>query len=301
MIELRHLRYFLAVAQTQHVSRAAETLCVTQSTLSHQMRQLEDLLAVPLFDRIGRNIRLTQAGHTFRHFAQRALKEVEAGQSALREMDQLLGGTLRLGIIPTYGTLLLPAAIAEFSLLYPQVRLVIEELTSLAIEDEVAAGALDLGIGFAPARRREVETEALFEEALVLVVPAAHALAGRKAVAVRELDGLPVGVLSQAFATRRLLDGLLADLAQPDIRLEVNSSDALLALVRRGAMAVILSERAVPIGPELAKIPIVEPVPLRMAAFIWLAHAHRTAAAREFARLFRRLHGTQQADAEDLG
>lgn len=295
MIELRHLRYFLAAAETQHVGQAADRLCVTPSTLSHQIRQLEELLGTQLFDRVGRNIRLTHAGQRFRHFAQRSLKEVEDGQSALREMDNLLGGILHLGVIPTYGTLLLPPVVQAFTLAYPQVRLRIEEMTSLAIEDAVAQGTLDLGIGFAPPRRADVDAEPLFEEALVLVVPSAHGLAACHAMPMRELDGLPVGLLSQAFATRRLLDGLLTGIARPDIRLEVNSSEALLALARRGVIPVILSERTVPVCPELHMIRLTDPQPVRKAALIWLADGYRTAAAREFARLFRLCHTTEQA------
>jgi LysR family cyn operon transcriptional activator len=79
MIELRHLRYFLEVARHEHVSRAADALHVTQSTLSHQITQLEALLGTQLFDRIGRGIQLTDAGRTFSDYARRAL-EVDEGQ-----------------------------------------------------------------------------------------------------------------------------------------------------------------------------------------------------------------------------
>src|SRR3569833_2762248 len=99
MLELRHLRYFLTVAELQHVTRAAEALHVTQSTLSHQIRQLEEQLGTELFDRVGRGVQLTQAGRLFRSFAQRALDEVDAGRTALDELGKLLRGTLRIGVI----------------------------------------------------------------------------------------------------------------------------------------------------------------------------------------------------------
>src|SRR3990167_10162336 len=92
-MEIRQLRYFLDIAETQHLTQSAQNLFVTQSTLSHGLRQLEDELGSPLFDRLGRGLKLSQAGAAFRVYAARALQEIEAGRMALADMAGLQAGT----------------------------------------------------------------------------------------------------------------------------------------------------------------------------------------------------------------
>src|SRR5271168_1313335 len=103
-MELRHLRYFLAVADRTHFRRAAESMHVSQPTLSQQIQQLEKELETILFDRIGKRVRLTVAGETFRHYAQRVLRELEEAQVALLELDGLKRGKLFVGAVQTLNT-----------------------------------------------------------------------------------------------------------------------------------------------------------------------------------------------------
>ena len=98
-MEMRQLRYFLDIAQTEHLTQSAQNLFVTQSTLSHGLRQLEQELEIQLFDRLGRGLRLSQAGAAFRVHAARALQEIEAGRMALADMTGLQSGALTVGVI----------------------------------------------------------------------------------------------------------------------------------------------------------------------------------------------------------
>src|SRR5262249_3224492 len=107
-IELRHLRYFLAVAETAHFTRAASRLRVTQPTLSHQIRQLEGQLNLELFDRIGRRIKLTAAGELLLPHAQRVLRELDHAQAALGELHALKRGHLKVGIMQTVNACVIP-------------------------------------------------------------------------------------------------------------------------------------------------------------------------------------------------
>src|SRR5213592_727938 len=100
-MELRHLRYFDALAETLNFTRAAERLHVTQSTLSHQIKQLEEELGTLLFDRIGKRVALTEAGDEFLHHATRALREIDLGLGALRQNASDVSGELRIGSINT--------------------------------------------------------------------------------------------------------------------------------------------------------------------------------------------------------
>src|SRR5882757_6169063 len=194
-MELRHLRYFLRIAELNNLTRAAEQTFVTQSTLSHALRQLEDELGTPLFDRVGRNIRLTKAGQLFRDYAARAINEVGRGITALHEVRGLEGGTLNIGVIPIFSLPHVPHTVAAFAALHPKVRIVVQELRSRALEDMLAAGHLDLGIAFHPASRDEVESEYFFDERLVLVVGRAHPLAAKRVLPVNALDKFSLALL----------------------------------------------------------------------------------------------------------
>lgn len=239
-MELRHLRYFLAVADTAHFRRAAEALRVSQPTLSLQVQQLEGELGTLLFERVGRRVRLTQAGEVFRDHARRALRVLDEGQTALDELGGLLRGRLTVGAVQTAAAYLLPPVVARFSAAHPRVHLRVEELSAGEIEAGVSEGRLDLGVSFVPAGS-EVETEGLFTEALVLVVPDGHRWVSRRKVRTAELEGEPLVLLPMTFCTRRLIDdGLRAAGVTPLVVAEMNTVGGIVATVRAGGPATIL-------------------------------------------------------------
>lgn len=284
MIELRHLRYFLETARQRHMTRAADALHVTQSTLSHQMRQLEELLGVALFDRLGRGVRLTEAGETFMAFATRAVLEVEEGKTALEELQSLTRGRLRIGVIHTYNATVLPPVIAQFGAQYPGVHIVIDDLPASVIERDVANGDLDLGIAFSPAMRDTVMTEPLFSEQLVLVVRRDHPFARLPEVPADRLSELELAVQTARFSSRTLIDQRLGSRIKKQIRMEMSSIDAMLHTIRLRGMAAIVFERAVKKDESLARIPIVRPKVARTAALLWHAGRTRSAAATKMAK-----------------
>ena len=100
--DIRQLRYFLNIAQTEHLTTSAENLFVSQSTLSHGLRQLEDELGTRLFERLGRGLKLSQAGAEFRVYASRALKKIEASRMALADVSGLQSGKLTVRAFPTF-------------------------------------------------------------------------------------------------------------------------------------------------------------------------------------------------------
>ena len=122
-MELRHLRYFVAVAESLSFTRAAERVHVTQSTLSHQIRQLEDEVGQVLFDRLGKKVFMTEAGQLFLAHAQRALREVDAGLALLRPEAGGLSGQLRIGATHTFNIGLIPECVALFLARHPTVKL----------------------------------------------------------------------------------------------------------------------------------------------------------------------------------
>ena len=138
MIELRHLRYFLAVAEAAHFTKAASILHVTQPTLSHQIRQLEGQLNLALFDRIGRRVKLTAAGEVLLPHARRVLRELDEAQSALSELHGLKRGELKVGIVQTVNACVIPEIVARFSAAHS------------GIQESRPAAQVQMGTGLAP-------------------------------------------------------------------------------------------------------------------------------------------------------
>lgn len=288
LMEIRQLRYFLDIAQTEHLTQSARNLFVTQSTLSHGLRQLEDELGVKLFDRVGRGLRLSQAGAAFQTYAGRALQEIEAGRMALTEMTGLQSGSLTVGVIPTFLNTLIPATVAAFSAAYPKVRIVVRDLRADPIEELLMTGQLDVGIAFHPTERAEIEAEPLFEERMLLVVGLGHPLMRRKTLAMKALANVPLALLTRSFATRRLIDDAFREAGvSPPIRVEMESVESLLAVCRSGVLASVVPERAAKQAADLHSIALVSPQLVRRAGVLWRKDASRSAAAQEFIALLR--------------
>jgi LysR family transcriptional regulator, cyn operon transcriptional activator len=287
-MEIRQLRYFLDIAQTEHLTQSAQNLFVTQSTLSHGLRQLETDLGITLFDRLGRGLKLSQAGAAFRPYASRALQEIEAGRMALADMTGLQSGTLTVGVIPTFLNTLVPATVAAFSAAHPKVRVVVRDLRADPIEELLMAGQLDVGIAFHPTERAEIEAEPLFEERMLLVVGPGHALLPCTTLAVNALADVPLALLTRSFATRRLIDDAFHQAGvTPQIRVEMESVESLLAACRTGVLASIVPERAAEHATGLHRIALTHPEPVRRAGVLWRKGASRSAAAQAFIALLR--------------
>lgn len=287
-MEIRQLRYFLDIAHTEHLTQSAQNLFVTQSTLSHGLRQLESDLGIKLFDRLGRGLKLSQAGAAFRPYASRALQEIEAGRMALRDLSGLQSGTLTVGVIPTFLNTLVPATVAAFSAAYPKVRVIVRDLRADPIEELLMAGQLDVGIAFHPTEREEIEAEPLFEERMLLVVSPGHALAQYRTLAVQALTDVPLALLTPSFATRRLIDDAFRQAGlSPTVRVEMESVEALLAACRSGVLASIVPERAAEQAPGLHRITLTAPELVRRAGVLWRKGASRSAAALAFIALLR--------------
>ena len=140
----RHINYFLAVAEHGSFTRAASALHVSQPALSQQIRQLEESLGVPLFDRSGRTIRLTDAGEVWRQYASRALQELGAGKRAIHDVADLTRGSLRIAVTPTFTSYFIGPLMADFYARYPSITLQLQEMSQEKIEDMLCRAELVL-------------------------------------------------------------------------------------------------------------------------------------------------------------
>jgi LysR family cyn operon transcriptional activator len=289
-MEMRHLRYFLAVADSLHFTRAAEHIHISQPSLSQQIKQLEEEVGTPLFDRIGKRVQLTEAGTIFREHACRALREMEEALAAIEELEGLERGLLTIGVVQTVNAYLMPDVIARFSRAHPQIALRVEELAAGEIEHGLAEGRLDAGVGFMPASDARVASEPLLEEDLVLIVPKAHRLSRRQLVPMSELDNEPLVLLPSRFCTRRLIeDSLRTARARLHVAIEMNSIEGILAMVRTGRLATVLPRLALrkKSDSSLHAIPLSDPTPRRKVGLLWRVGSYRSAAARALAQEIR--------------
>lgn len=296
-MELRHLRYFVAVAESLSFTRAAERVHVTQSTLSHQIRQLEDEVGQVLFDRLGKKVFMTEAGQLFLAHAQRALREVDAGLALLRPEAGGLSGQLRIGATHTFNIGLIPECVALFLARHPTVKLCVEEMAADEIGVQLRAQALDLGIAYRPAADSDLAFEPLYNEELVFVAADTHPLAGRRRIRMVELHQQPLVLLPPRFATRQLLDECFAASgAEPAVTVEMSSVAPMIGLVLRMPIGTVVSANAVPSGlPRLRTVPIESPTPIRTPGLLWRSDAPRTAVLQAFAVIVRKTALQMQA------
>lgn len=285
-MEFRHLRYFLAVADALHFTKAAEGLPVSQPALSAQIKQLEQEVGVPLFDRVGRSVQLTRAGSIFREHARRALREMELAQVAIAEEEGLQRGTLTVGVVQTVNAYLVPEIVARFSTLHPQVSLKLDELSGTEIEAGVKSGLLELGIGFVPAASDRLETQLLFEEDFVLIASPGHHFATRRHLPLASLVDEPLVLLPDIFCTRRLLNASFEQAGiLPRVTVEMNSIEGILATVKTSKLATVLPRLSLGLDGHdgLRGIPLNNPTPRRGLGLLWRKGGYRSGAAQALA------------------
>jgi LysR family cyn operon transcriptional activator len=287
-MELRHLRYFLAVANARSFTRAAQQLRVTQPTLSHQIKQLESLIGTVLFERAGKTVELTAGGRLFRPYCERVLKEIENGVLALSELKGLMRGTLRMGVFHSFSNSVLPPILADFALHYPGIHVVARLVPRIEMERDLVNGELDLAVAYLSEDTEHIVAERLFDEPLVLVVGAKHPCASTRSLPMRELARLPLMLLTPEFGARQFVDRFFADAGlRPRIALETNAIEPILSTVRQSKLATVLSAGAVTDTKELRVIALSDPTPKRTVAILWRRNGHRSAAAQRMAEMIK--------------
>jgi DNA-binding transcriptional LysR family regulator len=234
-MELRHLRYFIAVAEELHFGRAAQRLNICQPPLSQQIKSLEDELEVRLFDRSRKNISLTEAGSAFLVDARAILRHVESCKYRVRRISAGQEGELRLGLVPSALDTFLPEAIGAFRLERPGITLELNELGTLAQLQAIGEGRIDLGIvrlfeQVPPGLNRET----ILREPYVLAIPHGHPLSEHKSVPLAALDGQPL-LFFPREQHPRLFDRITACFAEvgsaPNIVQEASTKRASIAFV----------------------------------------------------------------------
>ena len=301
-MEFRQLRYFLAVAECQSFTRGAEKVAVSQPSLSVQIAALEDELGAPLFDRLGRQVALTEAGRLFRDHAQRVMRETELAAQSIQDLTGAEQGRLVVGSISTVNSYLIPPLVCRFKQRFPRVHLHVRAQTSSTIEEEVLANHMDLGLCLLPITNDRLVTNRLFTETLSLVAPPGFRMIAKR-VRMRELSHLPLVLLPSDYCLRQMIDAECASAGvRPQVSVEMTSPEGILEAVKQGAGLTILPELYVRpriSGSGLRLVDLYDPVPKHTVGLVSLAHRHLGKAAQEFIRLCRATLDDLQVHRED--
>ncbi|MFE1921284.1 LysR family transcriptional regulator [Streptomyces asoensis] len=242
-MELRQLEYFVAVAEVQNFTRAAERVRISQSGVSAQIRRLERELGAELFDRSARTVTLTVAGKAALRHARAALAAAEAVGQAVGEVTGLVRGRIGVGMV--IGCTLTPLfdALSAFHRAHPGVEIALLEDNSDRLVEQVRSGALDLAlVGTATAAPDGLEALTIVSERLVAAAPPGHPLVARERVTLRDLTGCPLVCMPPGTGLRTVFD--LACAAQglsPPIALQASAADAVADLAARGLGVAVLS------------------------------------------------------------
>jgi LysR family cyn operon transcriptional activator len=281
---VRPLRYLKAVADHGSFTRAAAALHVSQPALSQQIRELEERMGVQLLDRSGRTVRPTDVGEAYLRHVRRALDELEVGGRAIRDVQDLSSGALRLGFTPLFAIYLLGPLIRRYRDRFPGIVLTITEMAQEEMELALGADALDLGLAFSDVLAEDVEWLPLHTEKMSLIVGQGHPAAKRD----REMDTAalaaePLALLGPTFATRAMVDRYLRSVGvHPYVAVEANSIAAIVEMVRRAGLATILPEVVAQEQMGLCVVRLAPAIDSLRVALLQRRGSYRSAASRAF-------------------
>ncbi len=290
-MDLVLLESLLAVAHHGTVTRAARALAVTQPALTRRLQQLEEAMGAPLLERSRRGAALTEAGRVVAEEGRTIVERYRRLRESVRERQELRSCAVRLGGGATAVSFLVPQAIAAFGRQHPGVRFEVREQGSRAVEEDVLAERLELGIVTLPTRSRELEVRPLRRDRIVLVAGARHPLAKRLRVDVRALEGQALVGFESDSAIRRLIDGALRDAGvSMNVQMELRSIAAIVEMVAHTPLLAFVSRLGVQgRGSELG-VRVIEVRGLtidRRLAVIRKTGRPLSAAAKAFAELLR--------------
>lgn len=284
-MELRQLRYFAKAAETLNFSDAAKSLNIAQSSLSQQVRQLEDELGTQLFIRNSHSIRLTEAGELMLPFALRTLHEAESCADRIHDLQKMLTGTLNIGVTHSFSPILTESVIS-FMKMYPGIKLNIiykqmNELMELLTKREI-----DFVLAFKPIQPLpDVESHILFQNTLSAIVGNNHPLASKERISITELEKYELALPSKGLQARNAFDSIVSDYNNFKIRIELNEVNTLLRLVRQTCVVTVLAEDSIYEVSDVKAVPIDVPDNQMTGCVHILKDTYRKHSMQEFIRI----------------
>jgi len=245
-MEIHQLRYVCAIAETGSFSRAAERCQVAQPSLSQQVLKLEEDLGSRLFDRLGRSVRLTEAGRAFLPHARSILSQMETARSSVADKWTDVRGSVSVGVIPTIAPYLMPRYTKTFTKKYPEAKLRIVEDTTPILIESLRDLSIDLAILALPLRHKDLELFPLCTEPLFAVLPKDHPRAAAESLALKDLRGESFVMLRDGHCFRDLsISACTRARIAPRIAFESGQFSSLFGMVAAGVGISLVPEMAI--------------------------------------------------------
>ncbi|MHB8447455.1 MAG: LysR substrate-binding domain-containing protein [Rudaea sp.] len=293
-MNLRDLRYLVALAEHRHFGRAAAASFVSQPTLSTQIKKLEDELGVALVERTPRKVLLTDVGREIAQRAREVLNEVEQIKTIARRTLDPESGTVRLGIFPTLGPYLLPHVVPTIRLRFPRLELLLVEEKTETVLRLLREGRLDAGILALPIHDDQLHAEFLFEEPFLLAVPERHDLARLRTLRLDDLADESLLLLDDGHCLRdQALEVCHLSGANEKSGFRATSLETLRQMVAANVGITLLPTLAV--QPPVAHsgnvhlVPFRGHAPSRRIAMVWRKSTAMAGFLKKLAEIFREL------------
>ena len=284
-MELRQLRYFAKAAETLNFSHAANCLNIAQSSLSQQIKQLEDELGTQLFIRDSHSIRLTEAGEEMLPFALRTIHDAEVCADRIRDLRKMLTGTLNIGVTHSFSPILTESVI-YFIKTYPKIKVNIVYKQMNELMELLSNHELDFVLAFKPIQPLpNVESHILFQNTLSAIVGNNHPLASKDKVSISELEKYDLAFPSKGLQARNAFDNMVSDYNKFKIRIELNDVNTLLKLVRQTNLVTVLAEDSIYGVSDVKAVPINVPDNQMSGCVHILKETYRKQSMQEFVRI----------------
>ncbi len=284
-MELRQLRYFAKAAETLNFSDAAKCLNIAQSSLSQQVKQLEDELGTQLFIRSSHSVRLTEAGEMMLPFALRTLHEAESCVDRIHDLQKLLTGTLNIGVTHSFSPILTESVIS-FMKMYRTIKLNIVYKQMNELMELLAKREIDFVLAFRPLQPMpDVESHILFQNALSAIVGKHHPLASKDKISIAELEKYELALPSKGLQARNAFDSIAPDFNSFNIRIELNEVNTLLKLIRQTGLVTVLAEDSIYDIQDVKAVPIDVPGNEMTGCVHILKDTYRKHSMQEFIRI----------------
>jgi LysR family transcriptional regulator, hydrogen peroxide-inducible genes activator len=273
-LNLRDLKYLVALADHKHFGRAAAASFVSQPTLSTQIKKLEDELGVALVERAPRRVMLTPVGREVAERARKVIADVEQMAEIARRSQDPEAGTVRLGLFPTLGPYLLPHVVAPLRQRFPRLELLLVEEKTDQILARLRDGRLDAGLLALPIHDDQLHVEVLFDEPFLLAVPQQHPMADQDSLDINDLDNQHLLLLEEGHCLRdQALDVChMAGAGERD-GFRATSLETLRQMVAAGVGITLLPMLAVqppvPVSSDIHLLSFRGEAPHRQIAMVW--------------------------------
>lgn len=285
-MEFRQLRYFVKVAELRSFSEASKALFISQSTLSQQIKQLEEELGVELLVRDSRHVSMSDYGEQYLPYAKQVLKDVDTSTERMNDVCQLKIGTLNVGATYTFCPLLADT-VRDYIKKYPGIKLKIYCRSMENLMEMLEHGQLDVALSYKPLQSYDdIDSHILFNSNLCVIAGIDNPVAKKERIRLAELENLPLVLPAKGLQARNAFDSLLyGQNFKFDVRLEINDLSMLLDMVSRTNLVTLLSGATIHSNKNFVAISLDHPHSEMQGSFHLLKGTYCKNATKEFLKM----------------